>query len=347
MEQRKIYSSLDVVKFVMALLILTQHTSSEWAHTTGLVHAFFGLGNFAVPFFFACSGFLFFTKLNSLQDSEQSSYYKKWSIRLGKMYLVWSLIYFCFVFIGWINKGLSWSQPLHYIHGALVLSTYATIWFLPALWIGVSVCYMLKNMVPFKMLALINCFLLLIGGLFGSYTSFISNIPFLSNFNDWYIGVFYSWRNGLFNASPYVFIGILLSEGYLKKLSLRKNILLTTVFSLCFLIEAYLISYKHLSTATDQGIMLAPSIFFMLNTLTKINLNRNDLWIHLRNWSMLVFLGQRLFLSAIPGVFPSMRYWISSLSQFEIFIFFIVVVLGFAIIIEQLSQKVKILKILW
>ena len=102
---RKIYPALDIAKFVMAMFILTQHTCNEWAHSTGIVHAFFGLGNFAVPFFFACSGFLFFTKLHTLDNSEQKKYYRTWSIRIGKMYLVWSLIYFCFVFIGWINTG--------------------------------------------------------------------------------------------------------------------------------------------------------------------------------------------------------------------------------------------------
>lgn len=71
MEERKIYPSLDIMKFIMAMLILTQHTSNEWAHSTGLVHAFFGLGNFAVPFFFACSGFLFFSKLNILDSGGQ------------------------------------------------------------------------------------------------------------------------------------------------------------------------------------------------------------------------------------------------------------------------------------
>ena len=52
MLERKIYPSLDIMKFIMAMLILTQHTCNEWAHSTGLIHAFFGLGNFAVPFFF-------------------------------------------------------------------------------------------------------------------------------------------------------------------------------------------------------------------------------------------------------------------------------------------------------
>ena len=88
MQDRKMYPSLDIVKFIMALLILMQHTANEWAHSTGLVHAFFGLGNFAVPFFFACSGFLFFSKFNTLDNRGQKDYYRKWSIRIGKMYLV-------------------------------------------------------------------------------------------------------------------------------------------------------------------------------------------------------------------------------------------------------------------
>lgn len=74
MAERKIYPSLDIMKFIMAILILSQHTCNEWAHSTGLVHAFFGLGNFAVPFFFACSGFLFFSKLNMLNRKEQKDY---------------------------------------------------------------------------------------------------------------------------------------------------------------------------------------------------------------------------------------------------------------------------------
>ena len=145
MVDRKIYPSLDIMKFIMAMLILTQHTSNEWACSTGLVHDIFGLGNFAVPFFFSCSGFLFFSKLNTLNSEEQKAYYKKWSFRIGKMYLVWSLIYFCFVFAGWLDQGIQIEKVLNYVHRAIVYSTYATIWFLPALWIGVSICYWLRR----------------------------------------------------------------------------------------------------------------------------------------------------------------------------------------------------------
>ncbi len=177
MLERKIYPSLDIMKFIMAMLILTQHTCNEWAHSTGLIHAFFGLGNFAVPFFFTCSGFLFFSKLNMLNWKEQKNYYKQWSMRIGKMYLIWSIIYFCFVLTMWISNGFTLEKIINYLHRVFVFSTYSTIWFLPALWVGVSICYWLKQHVSKRAIWVIIITLFVIGTLFGSYTNVITRIP--------------------------------------------------------------------------------------------------------------------------------------------------------------------------
>lgn len=347
MEQRKIYPSLDIMKFIMAMLILTQHTSNEWAHSTGLVHAFFGLGNFAVPFFFACSGFLFFQKYNMLDRGEQKEYYKKWSLRIGKMYLVWSLIYFLFVFWGWLDNGLSWTQPLGYLHTAIVFTTYATIWFLPALWVGVSICCLLIRYCNRKTIVAIILLLMVIGNLFGSYTNVLTQVPAISSFNEWYLNVFITWRNGLFNGAPFVFIGILIAEGKGLKITPKTNLLMTLLFGLAFLAEAFIITRFELSNATDMGFMMVPAIFFMISWLTQVDIKQRPLWQHCRNLSMLIFLGQRLFLSALPGVVPGMKQWILALPEPCIYLYFIVVVLTFSILIERLSNKFKFLKILW
>lgn len=329
------------------MLILTQHTSNEWAHSTGLVHAFFGLGNFAVPFFFACSGFLFFSKFNTLDDQGQKDYYKKWSIRIGKMYLVWSLIYFCFVLAGWLKTGLTIEQPLGYLHTAIVFTTYATIWFLPALWVGVSICYWMKRHFSYVSALIIMILLMVVGNLFGSYSNIMTHNASVASFYDWYMEVFITWRNGLFNGAPYVFIGILLADGKGNKIPQWVNVVATSLFSGAFLAEAFAIGRYHLSSATDMGFMMAPAIFFMINTLINWDVKQRPIWQHCRNLSMLVFLGQRLFLSALPSVIPSMKEWILSLPQPCIFLYFIVVVLTFSVLIERLSDKYKFLKILW
>lgn len=348
MLDRKIYSSLDIMKFIMAMLILTQHTCNEWAHSTGLVHAFFGLGNFAVPFFFACSGFLFFTKLNNLDLQQQNDYYKNWSIRIGKMYLVWSLIYFLFVFAHWIEQGFCMSQILRYVHRSVVFSTYATIWFLPALWIGVSLCYLLKKTVSKKAMCLIILLLLIVGNLFGSYTNVITSIPSISLIHEAYMDVFITWRNGFFNGTPYVFIGILLADGFGRNISRSKSFLFAILFGILFLFEAFSISKFSLSSATDMGFMMFPAIFFIMNVLINTDITQKRIWTHLRNLSMLVFLGQRLFLTAIPGILPrSVSEKIISWPDPIIFLFFIVLVLAFSFLIERLSERHKIFKILW
>lgn len=270
---RKVYSSLDLMKFIMAMLILTQHTSNEWAHSTGLVHAFFGLGNFAVPFFFACSGFLFFSKYNLLSDSAKKDYYRFWSFRIGKMYLVWSSIYFVFVAYSWFSNGFTWERPLLWLHRSVVFSTYATIWFLPALWLGVTLCCWLKSRFSYNTALYVVASLMIIGDLCGSYSNLITQNEILKTIYDWYMKVFITWRNGVFNGAPYVFVGLMIAENKVPKLKLVINFCLACVFSILYLAEAFCIKTYHLSTVTDMGFMMAPATFFIMNTLVNYNLN--------------------------------------------------------------------------
>lgn len=350
MAERKQYDSLDLMKFIMAMLILTQHTANEWAHSTGLVHDFFGLGNFAVPFFFACSGFLFFSKFNTLSVDNQKGYYKKWSLRIGKMYLIWSLIYFVFVLWGWIDRGVTIERIESYFHRAVVFSTYATIWFLPALWVGVSICYWMKRYCSSITMWVTMVVLMVIGNLFGSYSTLIvDNIPQVASFYNGYMDWFITWRNGVFNGAPFVFIGILVAEGWGKNISVKVSAVLAFLCAFAFLCEAFCISRFKLSSATDMGFMMVPTIYFLMKFLVspQISLPSSNVWTYCRNLSMLIFLGQRLFLSALPGVFPTMAWWIGSFSELGIYVYFVVIVCSFSLLIIKLSDKYRVLKNLW
>lgn len=349
MAERKIYPSLDIAKFVMAMLILTQHTSNEWAHSTGLVHAFFGLGNFAVPFFFACSGFLFFSKFKTLDNKGQKDYYKKWSIRIGKMYLVWTLIYNTFVLYHYWRNNFPTDEILYDIHRAIVYSTYSTIWFLPALWVGVSICYWMKRHCSGLVTFIVMAVLLLIGNTFGSYGTLVCNqSDAVRSMYDWYMDVFVTWRNGAFNGAPFVALGMLMVYRPELKLKQWMNVAMTGLFCGLFVIEAFLIVRYHFSSATDQGFMMLPATYFMMVTLVGWNVKPRPIWQHCRNLSMLIFLGQRLFLSAIPGVLPaSVSESIKAWPEPCIFLFFVVLVLSFSIAVVRLSDKYKFLKILW
>ena len=74
---RKNYYGLDIAKFICAVMIISSHFAAERGHFPPKIDVMFSIYIFAVPFFFTCSAFLFFKKLNALSDKEsQYTYFK-------------------------------------------------------------------------------------------------------------------------------------------------------------------------------------------------------------------------------------------------------------------------------
>lgn len=215
------------------------------------------------------------------------------------MYLAWSLIYFCFVVANWIIKGTNIDEVVIYFHHALVFSTYPTIWFLPALWVGVSLVYLCRYKWNMK-----ECYILIIailiyciGALEYSYHSLS---PLMGTVNDVYSSVFVTWRNGLFNAFIYAFIGSQIAIGVVK--NIKYNLIATIIFGILFLIEAF--TMKRIVPTADANylFMLVPFSYFFFSMVCQIRLPESNIYVPLRKMSMLIFVSQRLFLTAIPSV---------------------------------------------
>ncbi|KWW31954.1 MAG: hypothetical protein AUK63_50 [bacterium P3] len=344
---RKVYASLDVAKFIMAVLILVGHTANEWAHTEGIWHYILSC-DFTVPTFFAISGFLFFSKIKQLEDREErKKYYKKWSLRIGKMYLVWTLIYFAFILTNWIRSGVDVSRVLLWIMRCFTQSSYATIWFLPSLWVGVSICYFLtENKINRKTIYSIVGILWLIGVLMNPYRYLVIQNALVSRVYEGYMFVFYTFRNGVFYGAPYVLLGYIVSNKE-QIPSLVKSGLGVIVFQILFVAEAVLMKTYNPNSCTDMAIMMFPSVYYILILLLNIGLKSSAFTTLLRKYSMLIFLGQRLFLTAIPSVAPkSFSLAILALPQIEIYLIFSLVTILFAVIIELLSRRFRILNYL-
>lgn len=346
MAERKQYALLDVLKFLLISIIMFSHTANEHAHLTGIWHYVLSLYNFGVPFCFACSGFLFFSKARTLSREEQDEYYKKNSIRLGKMYFAWSVIYLCFIFATWARYGTTSEEVLDSVHRWVVYSTYPTIWFLPALWIGISATYLLWRNFKLKTLFIVVTILFVFGNLMGSYENLMKSNAFVASLHDAYITVFKSFRNGVFNGIPYVAIGMLVAKKQ-NTWPAWSNLLFTIFFSISVVGECVLIKVFHLSTMNDMVFMLAPAIYFLLSWAIKAEIKSNSLFIWMRNMSMPVFLGQRIFLTAIPGVSHVYKLWCESMSQLEIMIVLPIMVILFSFAVIVLSKRIPLLKVLW
>lgn len=59
--EKRIFVSLDIAKYVMAVLILLGHTANEWAHLTGFWHYALSC-SFTVPVFLSLVDFCFLQK---------------------------------------------------------------------------------------------------------------------------------------------------------------------------------------------------------------------------------------------------------------------------------------------
>ena len=128
------------------------------------------------------------------------------------MYGCWTLVYVPALIFEWIKKGVfGWEQILKWLHMAAVIQTYATIWFLPALAIGIAIVYFLLSKLDKKtMLAL--CVVLYVFGALGHTYHFLVDHTIIGKFFDAYLLIFKTSRNGLFNAVPFVYMGALLSD---------------------------------------------------------------------------------------------------------------------------------------
>lgn len=345
-QQRKNYWSLDIAKFFCAILIISAHFAAEWGSFPTIIDYAFSLYVIAVPFFFCCSGFLFFKKLNALQTKEsKKAYFIQYEKRILIMYALWSAVYFIHVVYDWIiNNEFGITVILRYLHRCLVFSSYSTIWFLPALAIAIAIAYFLLTKFNEKQIVLISV-LLYIFSMFGYTYRFVLDGTPIGDFYDIYNELFVSSRNGVFNGVPFVFMGYIIASKEIKpSFKVFLKYIIPTGISLALIIaEAFILKLKFNVTGMDVGIFLVPFTYFFIMALMHLDLKENAVFMWCRKLSLLIFVTQRLFLTALPGFFPSVFEKIYSNTYIGL-----VAVLGmtiaFSIILILLSKKIKFIK---
>lgn len=344
--QRKNYWSLDIAKFFCAILIISAHFASEWGSFPTIIDYGFSLYVIAVPFFFCCSGFLFFKKLNSLPTPEsKKAYFIQYEKRILTMYALWSAVYFVHVVYDWIvDKEFGIAVILKYLHRCLVFSSYSTIWFLPALAIAIAITYSLLTKFSKKQILIISV-LLYIFSMFGYTYRFVLDGTPIGNFYDIYNELFVSSRNGVFNGVPFVFMGYLIAtkEATPSVKGFFKYAISAAVSLGLVIVEAFILKLKFNVTGMDVGVFLVPFTYFFIMMLMHIDLKSNTAFMWCRKLSLLIFVTQRLFLTALPGFFPDVFKKIYNNTYLGL-----VAVLGmtiaFSVVLILLSKKIKFIK---
>lgn len=295
-------SSLDIAKFICALLILIIHTNPFGSYSKALS---FGFRNvvcvIAVPFFFATSGYLLMDKLSTLKThAERKDYMKKYLMRLLQIYLVWSAVYFPFVVIKWIRKGFSLALILEYIRDFIFEGSYSTIWFLPALMTAAAAFYLLWQKLNVKKVFFVGCGFYVITLLLSSYYGITSRLPGLTQIGQAYYLFFDSVKNGLLFGLVFVALGAMIRHEQFFARFTRKHALVGTVLSY-LLLCAEVIVYKLIGNTRgiDTVASLLPLTTCAMLFALSFELQPSKLCLSLRKYSMLIFLCQRLPISVI------------------------------------------------
>ena len=347
--KRNEYKSLDLFKFIFAILVVMIHAKplldvsdkANWFFSNSFL-------NLAVPFFFITSGFLLFEKLKSLSDdADKKTAVKKYVGHLLKLYLIWSIIWLPLKLLGWHTSGgigkadlLSWIQAFF-----LTGKTGDAIWYLLAVSVSAVVAAWItrngeKN---FKLLLIISGLLYVLGVLMSSWYKVLEG-----NFVvEWYYKIFLTTENGLLNGLLFFAIGAFISK-YGFKIS-SKTALICAAIGFCVLVGEVILVYNMQYNKDGVCKLFTLPIVSMLLFLGLVQLPVNiatERCRTFRDWSTLIYVSHGMIIR-ILGIMVGIVGL--KLPYSVLFIMTILLAWLFAIIIRYLTKNknVKILKALY
>lgn len=281
-----VYKSIDIMKFVMALCVVTIHCATVDAIPVDILRQ---LGtaviSLAVPFFFVTSAFLLYRHMAFDEEgrlSNKEEFHQKqrhYLLHIAKMFLTWMTLYFCMTQNETFLQG-----PLEvakaYI-GQAVLWGSGYMWYLWGLLLVIPLISKLLSNVNRGGLVFIGFVLTCIFRFYSHYGS-------VEEPNWWQQPLVYLWQghvvniNGFCYAWAYISVGAFMATtSRWKKLS---NMQLGCIFAVSFLYSWFI----------DNGVVcvgLQPAAFALVALCMRWNIQRESPWFgRLRQLSTYVYL---------------------------------------------------------
>ena len=319
---------MDILKFLCAFLVFYIHINlSQVCHNEFFahVHHFFrnGICRIAVPFYFACSGFLLFRKINT--DKESNNKVQLFIARILKLYGIWMIL-------------------------SLFNTARSHLWFLLSLPFAVGLVYLcLKIKIKPIYILLIGFVLYLFGLLGDSWYGLILKINnrYLTAFFDNYFFYFINTRNGLFMGFIFVAIGM-----FIAKTDFKINKILCFVsmvfFAVLFMLECYCLTRYGNCKEYNMFLFLVPFTFFFLYCVVHININddKTDKYLRLRDMGMLIFYSHLVIYYLLDFVITKFNLP-SNMFVIVHFVASLVCTILFAILVTAIAKKDKTKWIKW
>ena len=298
------YASIDIARYVSALLVVCIHTFPflEISETfnTYFIHTVCRL---AVPFFFTTSGFFFFRNYDSENEDLNETRLKKALIRLFRIYLIWTILYLPYTIFDYTHTGFHIKYLFTYVRDFFLNGSYYHLWFLPALMLADVIVYCLYKKKGLNFTLLITLILYFVGYLINIYTPIWESIPGVSFFFGFFTKTLSTARNGIFFGPMFIAIGLLLSRT--RRLPKKVSLIGFLISFVLFFVEVSL--YCHfgiLRDLTSMYICLIPAIYFLVNYLLKINIPYRKMFTILRHDSLMIYTSHILFAKIFLALMP-------------------------------------------
>lgn len=332
MSTEKNYNSLDLVKFLMAIVVIAIHTH-PFEHFSIINNSKFYslLRNIAVPFFFISSGYLTFLK----SDGDLYTFLDKLYltiIKYVKLYIIWTVIYLPITIYDFIvNDDGVIQSILSFVRGFLLIGENFYSW---PLWFLLSSIYSylvifllikLRKKISFILIFSIAIFIASIGidiiVSLDSTSNFIINIQNL---------IHYTFAKGrLFTGMAYISIGMLFAiKDYIKNIALNIILLISGTLLWVF-IDIFNIRIISL-------LLIVPALF---SVIQNIRINSDKVSYYLRKSSTVMYFSHMIIFFLYTVIFKSMRYY-----GLDAFIFTLIGTLILSVFVNYQYKKTSFLK---
>lgn len=343
MEDKKVYSNIDLLKFIFSFFIVMIHTSL-FADVNATVHYIFEniITRIAVPFFFVSSGFFFaksfeYNKQKKVAGTKTNfKRLRKTEWRIILLYAVWSFIYLFIAmpvnYGGWSIKNIA-----DYIITSVIRCSYYHLWYVYALVFAYPILYFFMRHLNPKAVGII-CILFYVAGVFFNSYSYLLSFDGLTALFEKISGisVYYLVSNIFFRALPLMWLGI-----YIARLRKKPNKLLCLIgavvcFGLYFAENILLYNFTDGKAAGHYLIFSALCVYFIFLCAVQFKKSVNrETGIRLRKMSTVIYCLHvmiQLLLST---------YLIPGINSFVLFLLTSIITAGFSVAIVLLSEKRK------
>lgn len=319
-------STIDLAKFIAALLVIAIHTSLFSDVNDTLYFVFNELiCRLAVPFFAICTGYYLCLNINS--DQSNKVWKQEW--KLIKIYALWTLLYFLFLIPNWIEIGyLSIPNYIGYLKSAVLIGSYFHLWYVLYVIYAIPVFYLcLKYICPSQWL----CIAILLYGINAFNYGYTSFFP-----EDSWVQIFSCINKGYaIVKSQFVILPMLLCGAYLTKHSgsPKRNMSFLILSFIALIAEASLLrQYGHIEKVS-QIMMILPTACFIFATLLDLRIDK-PIYKHLGAMSLIIYCVHPMFCRYTNDIAPN------TITSFVIVCILSSIVAFLWIIIKRINKKI-------